>query len=119
MYQKITLIGRITEPKRASSKAGNTVLSFGLAVQPNKEAKTEWFNCSVVGKFADTMSNIAEKGQLVFVEAQASTSEGTDGRKYTTHFIQTMRVLSSSSNGSNANNGNSQSHPSGDFDAPF
>lgn len=110
MYQKVILVGRTTETKRATSQAGNTVLSFGLAVQPSKDSKTEWFNVSIVGKFADTMSSILNKGQLVFVEAQASTSEGKNGRKYTTYFASTVRVLNDP-NHSNAS-------PSGE-DAPF
>ena len=112
MYQKVILIGRTTEIKKATSQAGNTVVSFGLAVQPSKDSKTEWFNCSLVGKFADTIANILNKGQLVFVEAQASTSEGSDGKKYTTYFVSTLRIL----NDPNHQNGNTS--PSGE-DAPF
>jgi len=111
MYQKIILVGRTTEIKETTSQAGNKVVSFGLAVQPNMNSKTEWFNCSIIGKFAETMAPILGKGQLVFVEAQASTNEGSDGRKYTTYFVSTLRVLNDPNYSGNAS-------PQGE-DAPF
>lgn len=98
MHQETLLIGRIAQPEIRTAKSGATVLSFGLATTSgNGESQTtEWFNCSIVGKFADTMKDKLQKGQLVFAKTHASTSKGNNGVSYTTHFVDTLRILANS-----------------------
>lgn len=123
MFQKVILLGRISEPKVASSNAGNTIVSFGLATQSSKDSPTEWFNCSLIGKFADAMNGKLTKGQLVFVEARASSNKGNDGKTYTTYFVDTLRICSGVSgvNEAGANTAQAAQPQNGTFndDVPF
>ena len=51
------------------------------------------------GKFADALNGKLNKGQLVFVQAHASTNKGTDGKVYVTYFVDTLRICGGNGNG--------------------
>lgn len=112
MFQLNTVIGRITQPEIKSSQKGNTVLTFGVAVSESKD-HTEWYNCTIVGSFADTMKTKLAKGQTVFVTLKQKSNKGNDGKTYITHWVQDLRIVGSSSSAPTNNAGST------DDDCPF
>lgn len=92
-FAKMTIIGRIGNDLASQQGAkGTPFLKYNIAVQPQKDAETNWFNVVCFSeqqiKF---MEEYVRKGALVYVEANVRTSnfEKEDGSKsYGVSFIQ-------------------------------
>lgn len=105
MFQKLTIVGRITQPEIKANAKGTMFIKMGIATQSSKDADTVWFNVILSGKFAEVMSSRLQKGQTVFCEAHATQNKGNDGQTYTNWFVDTLRIVNDGSNTSaNAHN---------------
>lgn len=83
---KIILQGRLgRDPELKSLSTGTQVLIFTIAVDTGfgDKKKTSWFNCSVFGKRAESLTNILTKGKEVLIDGkpQMRQYEGKDGTK--------------------------------------
>lgn len=81
---KLTLVGRVgTEITELSSQAGRRYLKYALAVNTSKD-HTSWFNVAVFDENAiNFMTNHVQKGNTVYVEANASIQqyESAEGKR--------------------------------------
>lgn len=102
MFQKLTVVGRISQPETKANAKGNLFVKFGLATQTSKDSDTVWFNIIVSGKFAEIMSTRLQKGQTVFCEAHATQNKGSDGAVYTNWFADTLRIVGDNSHAASA-----------------
>lgn len=95
---KVMLIGRLgKDPEVKTLSSGQSLATFSLAVSENwvdrdgkKQEKTEWMNCKVFGKQAETVGQYLLKGQIAFVEGKIQTrSWETDAgeKKYITEVL--------------------------------
>lgn len=76
--QLITLSGNIgRDPDLRTTQGGDDVCSFSVGVAQgfSRDAKTEWFRCSVWGKRAETVNRYLRKGMKVFVHGQLTIGE--------------------------------------------
>jgi single-strand DNA-binding protein len=117
---KIILIGNLgrdPEPRYASS--GQIVTNFSVATTRRyktafgeQQEETEWFNCSVFGKLAETCNQYLSKGQQVYVEGRLSsrTYQTRDGQTRFSNDIRVteMQFLGSRSAGVSADQGDIQ-----------
>jgi len=69
-------LGRDAEIKYMAS--GDAVLSFSVADSQGKDKPTIWWNCSLFGKRAESLSEYLTKGQAVTVSGNVSQREYTD-----------------------------------------
>lgn len=92
----VTLVGRLTaNPKKTVTQSGATIVRFNLAVNrqfknDQGEYETDFINCIVFGKTAETTNEYCKKGDLVAVKGRIQTGSYTaqDGSKrYTTEVV--------------------------------
>lgn len=85
MLNVVILIGRLTrdiEPR--TTRAGDTVVNFSLAVQRSRVNKstgqhdTDFIDCTAFGKTADFITRYFAKGQLMNVQGELHMSKYTD-----------------------------------------
>ena len=76
----ITLIGRTTaDLERKITNSGKSVCTFSLAVKrPFTRDTTDFINCTVWDKRADTMCQYVHKGQLIGITGYLATRKFTD-----------------------------------------
>lgn len=84
MYNKVTLLGRITNDlELKTTPAGVSVLTFGIAVdrryqEQGKEKKTDFFNCVAWRNEAEFISKFWAKGRAILVEGELQNRKYTD-----------------------------------------
>ena len=84
---RVILSGNLTrDPELKVTQSGTSVLSFGIAVSDRKnasgEAHTNFFECTVWGKYGETMERHLQKGQKVTVSGSLHYSSWErDGKK--------------------------------------
>lgn len=100
----VTLVGRLTaDPKKTVTQSGATIVRFNLAVNrqfknEQGEYETDFINCIVFGKTAETTNEYCKKGDLVAVKGRIQTGSYTaqDGSKrYTTEVVASNLSFSS------------------------
>ena len=116
--------GGLTKNSELSySNAGTAFLKFSIGVSKSRkikgtedyEQKSHYFNCVIIGKFAETMVNHLKKGTKVFVvgDLQHSTYEkdGVNIQKYEI-IVGEIEIVAKAKEDNNQNNssGNSRSH---------
>lgn len=69
-------LGRDSEVKFLNS--GDPVCSFSVADSQGKDKSTIWWNCSLFGKRAESLSQYLTKGQSVTVVGSVTEREWTD-----------------------------------------
>ena len=96
--QKIMIIGNVT--KQPENKNG--VVKFGVAVNERYKSKTgeqvektEFFNCVVFGKRAETAERYITKGMKIHVEGKQETNEH-EGKRYVSLIVSNFEFLSKS-----------------------
>lgn len=121
MINNVTLIGRLTkdiELKYTSS--GLAVAQFTLAVtrdftSQNGEKETDFINCVMWRKSAETLANYAKKGSLIGVVGRIQTRnyENNQGQKvYVTEVVaERFNFLEKKAENAQANNQSSFSNP--------
>lgn len=85
------LTGRVTKDIELKvTQTGKSVCSFSLAVErkfvQNGEKVTDFINCQLWGKSAETLEKYGKKGMLIGIEGRLQT------RKYTNQQGQTVYV---------------------------
>ena len=85
-------IGRSAELRR--TQGGDPVASFSVAVddRSGKEKATVWFDCSVWGKRAESLSQYLTKGTAVAVSGELGTREH-NGKTYLTVRVNDVTML--------------------------
>lgn len=87
------IIGNLTkDPELKSTKSGKSVCQIGLAT--NKSIKTDdgyedkavYFNFSVFGKMAETMSDYLNKGSKIYIEGELDMSDKWEDKEGNTHY---------------------------------
>ena len=88
MINNITLVGRMTrDPEFRRTINGNAVTNFSLALNRNFNSadgqQTDYIDCVVWNKAAESVNKYCSKGSLVGVEGrlQSRTYENADGKK--------------------------------------
>lgn len=103
-------IGRSAELRR--TQGGDPVASFSVAVddRSGKEKATMWFDCSVWGKRAESLSQYLTKGTAVCVSGDLGTREH-NGKTYLTVRVNDVTMLGGGerSGGQSADTGERQS----------
>ena len=94
---KVMLIGRLgKDPEIRYTQGGLAIGSFSLATSEKykkqngeMEERTEWHNCTVFGKQAETIEKYLHKGSQVYVEGSIRTEKyQKDGQdRYATKII--------------------------------
>ena len=69
-------LGRDAELKYLSS--GDGICNFSIADSQGRDKPTIWWNCSLFGKRADSLSQYLTKGQAVTVSGSVTEREWTD-----------------------------------------
>lgn len=100
MYNKIILIGRLTkDPELRTTQSGKSVASFRLAVDrgttnPQGERETDFIDCVVWDKQAETVQRYCQKGKLVLVDGRLQMRQyvAQDGTRRTVYEVQVDRV---------------------------
>ena len=69
-------LGRDCELKHLNN--GDTIATFSVADSMGKDKGTIWWNCSLYGKRAESLSKYLTKGQAVTVSGSVSEREWTD-----------------------------------------
>lgn len=84
MYNKVTLLGRITNDlELKTTPSGVPVLTFGIAVdrryqEQGKEKKADFFNCVAWRNEAEFISRFWTKGRAILVEGELQNRKYTD-----------------------------------------
>lgn len=85
MLNVVILIGRLTHtPDPRTTRAGDTVVNFSLAVQRSRVNKstgqhdTDFIDCTAFGKTADFIVRYFAKGQLMNVQGELHMIKYTD-----------------------------------------
>ena len=91
MINNVVLTGRVTKDIELKvTPTGKSVCSFSLAVErkfvQNGEKVTDFINCQLWGKSAETLEKYVKKGMMIGVEGRLQT------RKYTNQQGQTVYV---------------------------
>ena len=91
MINNVVLAGRVTKDIELKvTPTGKSVCSFSLAVErkfvQNGEKITDFINCQLWGKSAETLEKYVKKGMMIGVEGRIQT------RKYTNQQEQTVYV---------------------------
>lgn len=89
MLNSTALVGRMTkDPELKQTQSGKSVANFTLAVErnfkdANGEKLTDFINCVVWGKGAETLCNYTHKGSMVGVVGELNTRsyENQQGQK--------------------------------------
>lgn len=65
------------DPESRTTQGGDQVCSFSVAVKQGygRDAKSEWFRCSVWGKRGETVSRYLRKGMKVTVAGELTIGE--------------------------------------------
>lgn len=90
----VTLTGNLTrDPELRVTENGLAILRFAIAVNDSRrnpetqewESYANFFNCTLFGKRAESLSSILKKGMKVAVNGKLhySSSEGDDGNRRT------------------------------------
>lgn len=122
MYNKITLMGRITHDlELKSTPSGNSVLSFAVAVERSyqakgEERKTDFFNCVAWRANADFISRFFSKGRMILIDGELQNRKYTDkngAERYVTEIIVERAYFTGESgkppqNNQNQTSGNEQ-----------
>ena len=108
----VNLIGRLT--RDIDLKGGNaSVAKFTIAVtRPFKKDESDFINCVVFGKTAETMATYCRKGTMVGVSGRIQTGSYTnkEGNKVYTTDVVVDRFTFTNSFGQNDNNNNNSSN---------
>ena len=85
-------IGRTAELRR--TQGGDAVTSFSVAVddRSGKDKTTVWFDCSIWGKRAESLSQYLTKGTAVCVSGDLGTREH-NGKTYLTVRVNDVTML--------------------------
>ena len=91
MINNVVLAGRVTKDIELKvTPTGKSVCSFSLAVErkfvQNGEKITDFINCQLWGKSAETLEKYVKKGMMIGIEGRIQT------RKYTNQQGQTVYV---------------------------
>ena len=91
MINNVVLAGRVTKDIELKvTPTGKSVCSFSLAVErkfvQNGEKVTDFINCQLWGKSAETLEKYVKKGMMIGIEGRIQT------RKYTNQHGQTVYV---------------------------
>ena len=91
MINNVVLTGRVTKDIELKvTPTGKSVCSFSLAVErkfvQNGEKVTDFINCQLWGKSAETLEKYVKKGMMIGIEGRIQT------RKYTNQQGQTVYV---------------------------
>ena len=91
MINNVVLAGRVTKDIELKvTPTGKSLCSFSLAVErkfvQNGEKITDFINCQLWGKSAETLEKYVKKGMMIGVEGRIQT------RKYTNQQGQTVYV---------------------------
>ena len=91
MINNVVLAGRVTKDIELKvTPTGKSVCSFNLAVErkfvQNGEKITDFINCQLWGKSAETLEKYVKKGMMIGIEGRIQT------RKYTNQHGQTVYV---------------------------
>ena len=91
MINNVVLAGRVTKDIELKvTPTGKSVCSFSLAVErkfvQNGEKVTDFINCQLWGKSAETLEKYVKKGMMIGIEGRIQT------RKYTNQQGQTVYV---------------------------
>ena len=98
----VTIVGRLTKDiELKQTTSGKSVCEFSLAVSRNiknadGEYDTDFINCQVWNKRAETMAKYCNKGDLIGVEGnlRTDTYEKDDVRHYKTYiYVQRVSFL--------------------------
>lgn len=122
MYNKITLMGRITHDlELKSTPSGNSVLSFAVAVErayqaKGEERKTDFFSCVAWRANADFISRFFSKGRMILIDGELQNRKYTDKNgveRYVTEIIVERAYFTGESgkppqNNQNQTSGNEQ-----------
>jgi single-strand DNA-binding protein len=98
-----TGLGNLTrDPELRTTSGGQPVLKFSIAINESykdrsgaRQEKTEYVNCVVWGKQAETLAKYLEKGKQVLCKGQLRTSSYDDkdgAKKYKTE-VNCQRVI--------------------------
>lgn len=93
---KFIISGNLTrDPELAYSTAGKAYTKFSVAVTRNFDReKTDFFNCTIFGKRAESLANYQRKGNKVLVEGEVQI-ENKDGKYYTNVIASNVEFLDS------------------------
>lgn len=77
------------DPESRSTNSGDTVCSFSVAVKQGfgRDAKSEWFRCSVWGKRGETVNRFLRKGMKVTVAGELVIGEYNGKPQYDVRVI--------------------------------
>ena len=113
MYNKITLIGRLTkDPELRTTPTGRNVCQFSVAVSrnftnANGEREADFINCVVWDKQAENLVKYQKKGNQIAVEGRIQTRnyDDKDGKKvYVTEILASnISFLDSKGTGATGN----------------
>ncbi|BDR57805.1 single-stranded DNA-binding protein [Xylocopilactobacillus apicola] len=128
MINNVVLVGRLTkDPDLRYTGNGTAVASFTVAVDRNftntqGNRETDFINCVVWRKQAETFANYMHKGSLVGVEGRLQTRnyEGNDGKRvYVTEvLVNNFSFLEPKGSGGGNNNSDSSNPPQPNTSAP-
>lgn len=80
----ILLSGRLgRDPEFKTTQGGTNIATFSLAVDRGRKDQqgnwiTDWFNCKVFGKQADTANELLRKGMNIAIQGAAQQEKWTD-----------------------------------------
>ena len=107
---KVHLLGRIAQDLELKKSGENSILNFSVAIardykNQNGEKDTDFINCSVFGKRAETIAQYFKKGEpiVVFGSIRVDKKE-IDGKVniYTSVFVEGFSFVPSSNKVGNA-----------------
>lgn len=113
MYQKLTVIGRLTKDPVQKTFGENTVTNFTLAADDGFGDKktTEFFDCALWGKRGDAVAQHSKKGDTLQVEGPMKSRQTDDGKKYWTLNVNDFRFIPKGGSPSgNSHQGVEQTH---------
>lgn len=115
---KFIISGNLTrDPELAYSTAGKAYTKFSVAVTRNFDReKTDFFNCTIFGKRAESLANYQRKGNKVLVEGEVQI-ENKDGKYYTNVIASNVEFLDSKKQSDNQTS--NQSAPPREERDPF
>ncbi len=115
MYSKTIIVGRVGGDVKMYGDG--KVASFSVAVDRGYGEKktTEWYNVKAFTKLAETCQKYVTKGKVLVVEGELETSEGKDGKKYTSLLASRVQFLP----GGDKTAKREAAEPADDADVPF
>lgn len=119
--QVIGRLGRDAELRHTNTNV--PVITFSLASESGygQNKQTEWFDCSLFGKQAETLDAYLKKGKQVAVSGSFSTYKSEKGNVYIKVRTNDIKLLggNTEAQGSNAKDNNKTSGEFNDDDIPF